>query len=216
MENTEDKVKEESACETECENTSNNTEEVKETSEKADDSSKTQEAHKSKKEEKKAKKSAQEVEIEKLKAKIKELEDKQKAESESYLAARADLDNIRKRLFEQSKEDRKYASQNLVSDLVAPVDMLIKVINGTQNPTPEVQNFLFGFKMISEQLLQALQNDGLKEIKALGEEFDSKYMQAMSKEKREGVEPNKVIEVLQTGYMYKDHLLRPAMVKVSE
>lgn len=211
VENTEEVVKDE---------TLESTEEVKteetEKVEAKEESNKTEESHKSKKEEKKIKKSAQEVEIEKLKAKIKELEDKQRADSESYLAARADLDNIRKRLFEQSKEDRKYASQGLVSDLIAPVDMLVKVINGTQNPTPEVQNFLFGFKMISEQLLQALQNDGLKEIKALGEEFDSKYMQAMSKEKKDGVEPNKVIEVLQTGYMYKDHLLRPAMVKVSE
>lgn len=211
VENTEEVVKDE---------TLESAEEVKteeaEKVEAKEESNKTEETHKSKKEEKKIKKSAQEVEIEKLKAKIKELEDKQRADSESYLAARADLDNIRKRLFEQSKEDRKYASQGLVSDLIAPVDMLVKVINGTQNPTPEVQNFLFGFKMISEQLLQALQNDGLKEIKALGEEFDSKYMQAMSKEKKDGVEPNKVIEVLQTGYMYKDHLLRPAMVKVSE
>lgn len=211
VENTEEVVKDE---------TKESTEETKveetETVETKEESLKTEDSHKSKKEEKKIKKSAQEVEIEKLKAKIKELEDKQRADSESYLAARADLDNIRKRLFEQSKEDRKYASQGLVSDLISPVDMLVKVINGTQNPTPEVQNFLFGFKMISEQLLQALQNDGLKEIKALGEEFDSKYMQAMSKEKKEGVEPNKVIEVLQTGYMYKDHLLRPAMVKVSE
>lgn len=211
VENTEEVVKDE---------TKESTEETKveetETVETKEESLKTEDSHKSKKEEKKIKKSAQEVEIEKLKAKIKELEDKQRADSESYLAARADLDNIRKRLFEQSKEDRKYASQGLVSDLISPVDMLVKVINGTQNPTPEVQNFLFGFKMISEQLLQALQNDGLKEIKALGEEFDSKYMQAMSKEKKDGVEPNKVIEVLQTGYMYKDHLLRPAMVKVSE
>lgn len=211
VENTEEVVKDgtkESTEETKVEET--------ETVETKEESIKTEDSHKSKKEEKKIKKSAQEVEIEKLKAKIKELEDKQRADSESYLAARADLDNIRKRLFEQSKEDRKYASQGLVSDLISPVDMLVKVINGTQNPTPEVQNFLFGFKMISEQLLQALQNDGLKEIKALGEEFDSKYMQAMSKEKKDGVEPNKVIEVLQTGYMYKDHLLRPAMVKVSE
>lgn len=211
VENTEEVVKDETKESTE-ETKVEETEKV----EAKEESLKTEDSHKSKKEEKKIKKSAQEVEIEKLKAKIKELEDKQRADSESYLAARADLDNIRKRLFEQSKEDRKYASQGLVSDLISPVDMLVKVINGTQNPTPEVQNFLFGFKMISEQLLQALQNDGLKEIKALGEEFDSKYMQAMSKEKKDGVEPNKVIEVLQTGYMYKDHLLRPAMVKVSE
>ncbi len=214
VENTEKEVKEE-ALEP-AETNEPQVEEQKASENKASEEAESHEKHKHKKEEKKVKKSAEEVEIEKLKAKVKELEDKAQADAESYLAARADLDNIRKRLFEQSKEDRKYASQNLVSDLVSPVDMLLKVINCTQNPTPEVQNFLFGFKMISEQLLDALKKDGLKEIEALGKEFDSKYMQAMSKEKKDGVEPNKVIEVLQTGYMYKDHLLRPAMVKVSE
>ena len=45
--------------------------------------------------------------------------------------------------------------------------MLSKVINGTKNPTPEVQNFLFGFKMISDQVNDILARDGVKEIKAL-------------------------------------------------
>ena len=61
-----------------------------------------------------------------------------------------------------------------------------------------------------------LEKDGLKEIKALNEKFDPNFHQAMSKEKRDGIEPGIVIEVIQTGYMYKDRLLRPAMVKVSE
>jgi molecular chaperone GrpE len=171
---------------------------------------------KSVKEDKKTKKTHVEVENEKLKARVAELEQKVKSDAEEYLKARADLDNIRKRLIEQSKEDRKYASQSLINDLITPLDMLSKVINMTQNPTPEVQNFLFGFKMISDQINDILSRDGVKEIKALNEEFDPKFMQAMSKEKVDGVKPGQVIEVLQTGYMYKEHLLRPAMVKVSE
>jgi molecular chaperone GrpE len=171
---------------------------------------------KSVEEDKKTKKTHVEVENEKLKARVAELEQKVKSDAEEYLKARADLDNIRKRLIEQSKEDRKYASQSLINDLITPLDMLSKVINMTQNPTPEVQNFLFGFKMISDQINDILSRDGVKEIKALNEEFDPKFMQAMSKEKVDGVKPGQVIEVLQTGYMYKEHLLRPAMVKVSE
>jgi molecular chaperone GrpE len=171
---------------------------------------------KSVKEDKKTKKTHVEVENEKLKARVAELEQKVKSDAEEYLKARADLDNIRKRLIEQSKEDRKYASQSLINDLITPLDMLSKVINMTQNPTPEVQNFLFGFKMISDQINDILSRDGVKEIKALNEEFDPKFMQAMSKEKVDGVKPGQVIEVLQTGYMYKEHLLRAAMVKVSE
>ena len=50
----------------------------------------------------------------------------------------------------------------------------------------------------------------------LGKEFDANFHQAVLTEPREGVESGIVIEVLQKGYMYKDKVLRPSMVKVSE
>ena len=56
----------------------------------------------------------------------------------------------------------------------------------------------------------------VKEIEAMGKEFDASFHQAVLTEPREGVEPGIVIEVLQKGYMYKDKVLRPSMVKVSE
>ncbi len=93
--------------------------------------------------------------------------------------------------------------------------MLVKVCQ-TEVDDEKMKNFLIGFQMIANQINDALLKDGLKEIKALNEEFDSNYHQAVSKEKKEGVKPGIVIEVLQAGYTYKDHLIRPAMVKVSE
>ena len=168
-----------------------------------------------KKNDKKAKKNHYEVEIEKLQAEIQSLKDKNKKDAEEYLKARADLENIRKRLFEQSQSDRMYASFNLVGDLIQPIDMLLKIVD-YKSDNAEVNNYVFGFKMISDQLKQILEKDGLKEIKALNEKFDPNFMQAMSTEKKEGVEAGIVIEVLQNGYMYKEKMLRPAMVKVSE
>ena len=170
---------------------------------------------KSDKKEKKTKKDSKEVEIEQLKAEVAKLNDKIKTDSEAYLAARADLENIRKRLIEQSALDRKYASQNLVGDLIQPIDMLLKIVD-YKSDNPEVNNYVYGFKMLTDQLQQILEKDGLKQIKALGEKFDPNFMQAMSTEKKEDVESGIVIEVLQNGYMYKDRLLKPAMVKVSE
>ncbi|MCR5787282.1 MAG: nucleotide exchange factor GrpE [Acholeplasmatales bacterium] len=169
----------------------------------------------SKKDEKKVKKSKLEVENEKLKAQVAELEAKIKSDSEEYLKARADLENTRRRVFSDAEEVKKYASKNLINDLVNPVDMLFKVVD-YKSENPEVQNYVYGFKMITDQIKAILEKDGLKEIKALNEKFDPNFHQAMSKEKRDGVEPGIVIEVIQTGYMYKDRLLRPAMVKVSE
>ncbi len=165
--------------------------------------------------EKKTKKNKFEVENEKLKAEIESLKKKNKEEGEEYLKARAELDNIRKRLVEEANQTKKFACQNLVGEIITPLDMLFKIVD-FKSDNQEVNNYVLGFKMITDQIKSILEKDGLKEIKALNEKFDPNFHQAMSKEKRDGVEPGIVIEVLQQGYMYKDRLLRPAMVKVSE
>ncbi len=175
------------------------TEEVKETSEQ--NASEETEV-------KKEKKNKHKEEIQKLEAEIAQIKDE-------YLRARAEMENTKKRLKDEAIQNRKYASQNLVADLLNPVDMLVKVAN-MENSNPEITNFLIGFKMIANQFVEVLKNDGLTEIEALGKEFDPNIHHAVSKESKEGVEPNKVIEVLQTGYMYKDRVIKPAMVKVSE
>ena len=206
-------MSEKETLEKEVENASEEkTEEVKEETSKE---TKEQSEEKPQTESKKEKKNKYEVKIEKLEAEIRELKEKNKKESEEYLKARADLENIRKRLFEQSVSDKMYASQGLIESLISPVDMLAKIVS-FESTNPEVNNYVMGFKMIVDQINQILEKDGVKQIKALGEKFDSKFMQAMSTEKREGVEAGIVLEVLQNGYMYKDRMIKPAMVKVSE
>ena len=59
-------------------------------------------------------------------------------------------------------------------------------------------------------------HDAAQEIDAADKPFDHNTMQALMQEKKEGVESGMVIEVLQKGYMLKDRILRPALVKVSE
>lgn len=164
---------------------------------------------------KKEVKSKHKLEIEKLNAEIEALKNENLKIRDDYLRARADMENTKRRLNDEAIQNRKYASMKLVEALVNPVDMLVKVCSAEQT-NPELNNFLIGFKMISNQIVDILQGDGLKEIDALGKEFDPNIHHAISKERKEGVEPNMVIEVLQVGYKYKDRLVRPAMVKVSE
>ena len=81
---------------------------------------------------------------------------------------------------------------------------------------PVLKNFLYGFKMVNDKFYQVLFDDGLKEIDALNKQFDPKYHHAIEKEHIND-KPNGInLEVIQKGYMYKDQLLRPAMVKVNE
>ena len=70
--------------------------------------------------------------------------------------------------------------------------------------------------MTYNQLLAALKNEGIEVIDCENKPFDPNFHQAIMQEKKEGVEPGLVIEVLQKGYLLKDRILRPAMVKVSE
>jgi len=56
----------------------------------------------------------------------------------------------------------------------------------------------------------------VKAIDGINKPFDPTYHQAVMTEKREGIEPGIVIEVLQKGYILKDKVIRPAMVRVSE
>ena len=131
-----------------------------------------------------------------------------------YLKVYAEMENTKRRIKEEAIKDRKYASQKVVGELIQPIDMLIQILN-MPAPSPEVQNYLIGFQMIANQLLEVLKNEGLAPIK-VEKDFDPKYMEAMQTECIEGYEENQVIRVLQAGYMYKDRVLRPALVVVNK
>ena len=105
---------------------------------------------------------------------------------------------------------------NLVSDLIVPLEYLTRACE-FQSPSPEMNNFLIGFKMIATQITDVLVNDGLTVINVnKGDEFDPTIHHAVATEKVEGIENNKVLEIISKGYKYKDRIIKPAMVKVSE
>ena len=184
--------------ETKVEETKTETEEVK-----VEETSETKDKKESKKEKNK------------YKEKIAELEQELAKSKEDYLRVLADMQNTKKRLQEENVKDRKYASQKVVGELINPIDMLVKIVN-MPAPSPEIQNYLIGFQMIANQLVSVLEGEGLKEIKSTNCEFDPNTMQAMAIVETNDVEPNMVVETMQTGYMYKDRVLRPALVKVSK
>ena len=131
-----------------------------------------------------------------------------------YLKVYAEMENTKRRIKEEAIKDRKYASQKVVGELIQPIDMLIQILN-MPAPSQEVQNYQIGFQMIANQLLEVLKNEGLAPIK-VEKDFDPKFMEDMQTESIEGYEDNQVIRVLQAGYMYKDRVLRPAMVVVNK
>jgi molecular chaperone GrpE len=89
------------------------------------------------------------------------------------------------------------------------------VVNGNVE-NPELKNYLSGFKMINDQIFDILEEEGLKLIKTDGEKFDPMYHYAVEKEEDKEKENGIILKTTQTGYLFKDRVIRPAMVTVNE
>ena len=139
--------------------------------------------------------------IKKLKKKLKECQ----KEKEEYLTqaqrARADLINYRRRQEEILQELKKYSQQGLIKELLPVLDSLLAGSEKSED-----------IKRIKDQLESVLK---IKEIKALGEQFNPEFHEAV-----EQVKSNKpsgsVVKEIQKGYLLHDKVLRPSKVKVSK
>ena len=169
------------------------------------------------KHDKKLDKKAKKEEKNKYKEKIEELENLNKKLEQDVLVAKADLINYRRRKDEEVTRLLKFCNEDLIKQMLPVLDNFERAIKlDDNNLEDEVSKFLEGFKMIYCNMQNIMENFEVKIIDGANKEFDPVYHNAIMVEKVEGMEPGIVIEVLQKGYIYKDKVIRPAMVKVSE
>ena len=146
-----------------------------------------------------------------------ELQEKVTALQEALLRNQAELMNFKRRKEEETSRLLKYANEDIILGFLPILDNIERAINmDDDNLEDEVSKFLSGFKMVYNQIRDLLNKFEVKEIICLNEKFDPTYHQAVLTDKVEGVESGIVLEVLQKGYMYKDKVIRPSMVKVNE
>ena len=163
------------------------------------------------------KKKKQKEEKNKYKEKIEELENQNKKLEQDVLVAKADLINYRRRKDEEVTRLLKFCNEDLIKQMLSVLDNFERAIKlDDNNLDDEVSKFLEGFKMIYCNMQNIMNNFEVKPIDSSNVPFDPTYHNAIMMEKVEGVESSMVVEVLQKGYIYKDKVIRPAMVKVSE
>ena len=166
---------------------------------------------------KKSDKKKKKEEKNKYKEIIEELKEDLKKKDQEVLVAKADLINYRKRKDEEVTKMLKFCNEDLIKQILPIMDNFERAIKlDDDNLDDEVSKFLEGFKMIYCNMQNVMGNFEVKAIDGASKPFDPTYHNAIMVEKKEGVEPGMVIEVLQKGYIYKDKVIRPAMVKVSE
>jgi molecular chaperone GrpE len=132
-----------------------------------------------------------------------------------YLRAQADFDNFRRRTVKEKEEITQYASLKLVSQLVPVLDNFQRALL-TAGEAVDVEAFAKGVDMIYRQLFQVLEAEGLKQMEVVGQPFDPEWHQAVMQVESDEYEEGIVVEAIQTGYVLKDKVIRPAMVKVSQ
>lgn len=146
---------------------------------------------------------------------IQKLKEENAKLKEQYLRVLAESENFKKRIDEERIRDRKYGCQRLIEKLIPSLDIFDKAVN-VQTDDEKLKNFLIGFEMINNNLKQSLEDEGVKKIKAAGEKFDPKFHHAVETEWNEELEEDVVISEMQTGFMFKDRVLRPSLVKVNK
>jgi len=142
---------------------------------------------------------------------IKSLED-------ALLRSQAEMLNYRKRKDEETQRILKYAEEDILKGFLPILDNFERAIEmeTDNNFGDETSKFLEGFRLVYNQTKALLEKFEVKEITCLGEEFDPAIEQAISTDKDEAKPSGTVLKVYQKGYMYKDKVLRLAMVIVNE
>ncbi|WP_432358523.1 nucleotide exchange factor GrpE [Sporosarcina sp. UB5] len=146
---------------------------------------------------------------------ISELESKLQDEENKLLRVLADFENSKRRNALDQEALVKYKAQSLLTAVLPVLDNFERAL-AVEVKAEEAQSIMTGMDMIYRNLFDALKGEGLVEIEALDKEFDPKFHQAVmtgnDSEKSSGI----ILEELQKGYMLKDRVLRPSMVKVNE
>jgi len=147
-------------------------------------------------------------EIESLKKSLSESNDK-------YVRLYAEFENYKKFTARSKEEQLKYANENLIKDLLTVIDHLELALQHSSNN--EISNSLAeGVELTLKELKTALEKYGLTGIEALGVPFDPSVHHAIAQVETEDTENNIVVKEFRKGYMFKDRVLRAALVGVSK
>ena len=148
-----------------------------------------------------------------LEAQLEDAQAKATENWESYLRAKAEMDNLRRRNTRDVESAHKYGIEKFVTELLPVLDSMAM---GLATEDASAESLREGMGLTMNMLEKMLEKLSIEEIDPLNEKFDADKHQAMTMQPNADVEPNTVIAVMQKGYALNGRLIRPAMVMVSK
>jgi|SRR5699024_756762 len=146
-----------------------------------------------------------------------EMEALQKEKDEMYnryLRVQAEYDNYKRRTEKEKASERKYKSLDLATDIIPVLDNFERALQ--VEVTEDNKGMVDGITMVYNQLIEALKTNGVEEMEVEGKLFDPTLHHAVIQADEADVESDIIVEELQKGYLLKDKVIRPAMVKVNK
>ncbi len=156
---------------------------------------------------------ASQDEIGALKAEAADLKDR-------LLRALADSENARRRAEREKADASQYAVTSFARDMLAVADNLKRALDAyppeaRAGAPAQVKAVIEGIEATERHLQSTLERHGVKMIDTAGARFDPHLHQAIAEVPAEGKPAGAIVNVVQTGYIIADRLLRPAMVTIA-
>jgi molecular chaperone GrpE len=152
---------------------------------------------------------------ENLEEKINALEEELNKYKELALRKAAEFENYKRRTENDQLNLLKYAAESLIVKLLPTVDDLERSLEHMTEET-DVQKIKEGVQLIYNKFVKNLYDQGVKKMESIGKPFSVEFHEALMQRADDSVPPHTVIDELETGYMYKDRVIRHAKVIVSE
>jgi molecular chaperone GrpE len=160
-----------------------------------------------------------ETEGESLADALGKLKDDLEAAMQDVLYARAETQNVRRRLEKEIQDARNYAATGFARDILSIADNLARALDHIPEELRESeksQGFIAGIEATQRELEKVFSHNGITRIASTGMPLDPNQHQAMLEIPTTEHEPGTIVQEMQAGYMIKDRLLRPAMVGVAK
>lgn len=149
-----------------------------------------------------------------LQTALDEMDNKAEEYLDGWQRARAEFANYKKRVLRENMDIRQVARGEVIKLYLDIADDLERALQ-EKPETGDSETWAEGIEIIFQKLRTRLESEGIKPMKAMGEDFDPNIHEALMKEESEEFESGKIIEVMQEGYWIGDKVLRPALVRVA-
>jgi len=138
---------------------------------------------------------------------------------QDVLYARAEVQNVRRRMEKDIQDARQYAATGFARDVLSVADNLSRAIASLpadMHDDPRLSALVTGIEATQRELDKVFTQHGITRIASVGLPLDPHQHQAMLEIPSADAEPGTIVQEMQAGYMIKDRLLRPAMVGVAK